>query len=120
MRFSSILVLVAILASVVGCGDPPRKAEPMAVKGSVVGPDGKPVGYVTLNLFPTSPEQIQGGAQLKADGKFEAKLLPGKHRFTFEGSAAAMKVIPTKYHTPSEENVIEVTPNTDVQIKLTK
>src|SRR5688500_4771435 len=103
--------LVGLMSAVllVGCSyNPGQKSEPVAVSGVVLNVNGQPVRNVTVNFLPTSAGQMQGGAQLKEDGKFSAQLTPGKYTYAFEGGAAMMRAIPAKYHSNDLANSFEV------------
>ena len=66
-RSASFFGLAAAL--LIGCSSTPaQKAEPVAVSGTVQLPNGQPAKDVTVNFFPTSASQIQGGTVMKADG----------------------------------------------------
>ncbi len=105
-----VLAVAAVAAVLVaGCSsNPPARSEPVEVSGVVLLPNGQPVKDVTLNFFPTSSAQVQTPVQLKADGKFSAKLIPGNYTFAFEGKEPAMKAVPVKYHINSADHKFEV------------
>ena len=108
------------VALIAGCSStPPQKAEPVTVSGTVLLPSGQPARDITVNFFPTSSDQIQGGAQIKGDGKFTAKLTPGKYTYGFEGTS--VKSIPAKYHSNDANNSFEVPASgtSDLTLKLT-
>ena len=112
-----------LAASVVGCSSytENKRAEPVAVKGTVTLPDGKPAKDAILNLIPTEQAQLPASATLKADGTFTMeKVFPGKYSFAFEGKPNVMKSIPTKYHSPDSANMVEISDrNPTVTINLT-
>jgi hypothetical protein len=119
IRFASALALATAL--LVGCSSKPAtKSDPVDVTLTVTLPNGQPAKDVTLNVFPTSSNQMQGGGKLDASGKVTTKLLPGKHTFSIEGPPAAMAAVPKKYHSNSEDNSVEIQSTTkDLAIKLT-
>jgi hypothetical protein len=103
------VVAFAAAAFALGCSStPPQKAEPVAVSGVVLLPSGQPAKDVTLNVFPTSASQTPAAAQLKADGKFSVKLVPGSYTFAFEGRAAGLTAVPKKYHQNEADHKFEV------------
>jgi hypothetical protein len=105
-RQVAAFVLAALAA---GCSSaPPQKPDPVEVSGVVLLPNGQPAKDVTLNIFPTSSNQLPGTAQLKADGKFSMKLVPGDYTFGFEGKTDPMKAVPQKYHSNSADHKFEV------------
>ena len=115
--------LVAILALfvpfVAGCSSaPPAKPQPVAVSGTVTLPNGQPATDVTINFLPTPADQSQGFAKL-ANGKFSAKLNPGKYTYGFEGTAAGLKDIPKKYHSNNAEHSVEIQAGAELGINLT-
>ncbi|MFO0798430.1 MAG: hypothetical protein U0804_13215 [Gemmataceae bacterium] len=104
---SAAIAVCAALAA--GCSsNPPARAEPVEVSGVALLPNGQPVKDVTLNFFPTSSAQVQTPVQLKADGKFTAKLIPGAYTFAFEGKADPMKAVPKKYHQNEADHKFDV------------
>lgn len=110
MRVAGLAGLMSV-ALLVGCSyNPGQKVEPVTVSGVVLLPSGQPVRNVTVNFFPTSPAQMQGGARLKEDGKFSAQLTPGKYSYAFEGATAHVKPIPTKYYSNDPAHSFEVPP----------
>lgn len=108
VRLAAVLTFACSLAA--GCGsDPGKKGEPVAVAGAVQTADGKPVGNVTLNFFPASGgDQMTAVAQLKADGKFDLKLVPGKYNLMFEGKDADLKAVPASYRTVDAAHFVEI------------
>ena len=103
----AVAVLAATLA--VGCSsDPGLKPDPVEVSGVVLLPNGQPARDVVLNLFPTSSDQNMGGAQLKGDGKFTAKVVPGTYTFAFEGKGPGLNAVPKKYHQNEAAHTFEV------------
>jgi hypothetical protein len=107
--------LFAVLASfAMGCGGtPPLKPEPVDVAG-VVMMGGKPLGNVTIMFLPTTGTQTQMTIPLKADGKFETKLIPGKFGYVFEGNG-----IPQKYTINDANRTIEITSAGDKNLTIT-
>jgi len=104
-------VLAAALATalVAGCSsNPSPRTDPVDVSGVALLPSGQPVKDVTLNFYPTSSSQVQVPVQLKADGKFATKLIPGTYTFAFEGKDGPMRVVPTKYHLNNADHKFEV------------
>ena len=111
--------LVAALA--VGCSSAPDlKPGAVPVKGVVRKADGTPVTNLTLSILATNCDQTPAAAALKKDGRFDVKLIPGKYTFMFEGSPAALKTVPAKYHSNNEVNSFEVPPGgkADLTVKL--
>ncbi len=102
----------AVLACIVfaaGCSSaPPQKPNPVEVSGVVLLPGGQPAKDVTLNIFPTSANQTPGVAQLKGDGKFSVKLIPGNYTFGFEGRGPGLAAVPKKYHQNEADHKFEV------------
>jgi uncharacterized protein YcfL len=120
-KFLPSSVLAAFFIFLAGCSSsPPMKAEPVEVAGTVVFSDGKPVANVVLNIFPTTASQTQGSFTLKADGKFEMKLIPGNYTFAFEG--ANLNAIPKSYQSNDAEHKLEVPSagNKSMTITVTK
>lgn len=106
LRATSVALAAAAL---VGCSsNPPARSEPVEVSGAALLPNGLPVKDVTLNFFPTSSAQVQTPVQLKADGKFSTKLIPGSYTFAFEGKDLPMKAVPKKYHSNDAEHKFDV------------
>lgn len=104
-----IATLAGLLCLTAGCSSgPATKPEAVAVSGTVLLPAGQPAKGVTLNFFPTTSSQTQVYAQLKADGKFDVKLVPGKYTYGFEGGPAFLKVLPTKYHSNDAAHTVEI------------
>jgi hypothetical protein len=105
-----------------GCSmTPPNKPDPVEVSGTVTLPGGQPApAGLVLNFFPSTADQTQVPATLKAGGKFTAKVVPGKYIVGFEG--AGVKAVPAKYHSPDAANTIEVPPGgtSDLTIALDK
>lgn len=117
-NFSRVVALFA-LALLAGCeSTPPAKADPVDVSGTVTM-NGKPVGGVTIEFFPTSAMQAQGFAKLKADGKFSVKLVPGNYTYAFEGSPAALKAIPASYHSNDANHTFEVPAGGSSSLQIT-
>ncbi len=120
-RFASLIGLS--IALFVGCSNsaPPQRAEPVDVEGVVQLPNEQPLKDVTVNFLPTSPSQVQVGTALKSDGKFAVQLIPGKYTYSIEGSAAALKKVPTKYLSNDPVHTFEVPSggNPNLTIKLT-
>lgn len=121
MTLPRTFTLLGMACLLTGCSSaPPPKAEPVQVTGTVLLPSGQPVRDVSVNFLPTTVDQIQGGSVIKGDGKFTARLIPGRYTYTFEGTGA--KSIPTKYLSNDASNTIEVsaTGPSDLTIKLEK
>lgn len=110
-----------ILGMLAGCSTTPAlNVEPVDVKGVVLLSTGQPATGMFINFFPTSSGQTQGSSPV-VNGSFSAKLTPGsKYTFAFEG--AALKTIPTAYHSNDAEHSVEIpTGGTeDLKIQLTK
>jgi hypothetical protein len=117
-RALALFVLVAALLT--GCSSaPPPRPEATEVTITVTLPNGQPAKDVTLNVLPTSIDQVQGGGKTDASGKVNTKLVPGKYSFSLEGSATAMAAVPQKYHTNNQANTVEIAAGVkDVAIKL--
>jgi hypothetical protein len=116
VRIAATALLAALL---VGCSSaPPARTEAVDVTVAVTLPNGQPAKDVTLNLFPTSSEQVQTGGKTDASGKVSTKAVPGKYTFGFEGNPAS---VPKKYHSNDAAHVIEVPTggSKDLTIKLT-
>lgn len=114
-------VVIGCLTLIVGCSsDPGQKKDPVEVSGTVLLPNGQPAKDVTLNLLATDSMQTPGITQLKDDGKFTLKLVPGKYTVVFEGSQSGMNTIPPRYHHNDMKNAVEVpkTGTTDLTIRL--
>ncbi|MGL6073703.1 MAG: hypothetical protein ACRC8S_06025 [Fimbriiglobus sp.] len=121
-KIVSLSLFAMLAAFAVGCGGAPAlKAEPVEVAGSVVM-GGKPLGNVSILFLPTTATQTQVTISLKADGKFETKLIPGKYGYVFEGSSPAFNTIPQKYTTNQADRTIEIpaTGNKSLTITLEK
>ncbi|MBX9622873.1 MAG: carboxypeptidase-like regulatory domain-containing protein [Gemmataceae bacterium] len=99
---AGLAVAVALLA---GCSStPPNRPDPVDVSGTVKLPGGQPApAGLTLNFLPTSSSQAQVPTTLKAGGKFDAKLVPGKYTFAFEGSG-----VPAAYLSNDAAHTVEV------------
>lgn len=104
----------------VGCSmTPPKKPDPVDVTITVSLPNGQPARGVTLNLLPTTTNQMQSGGKTDAAGKVKAKAMPGKHTFSLEGSGSAIQAVPTKYQQNDAANTLDVpSGGGDIAIKL--
>lgn len=109
----SRLLMISFAAIALGCkSDPPALPQPLDIDGTVTL-NGKPVGNVRLVLNAGSEGVSTGNAEVSADGKFTAKLRPGKYLYVVEqisGKSAPFKAIPEKYHSVNGEHMVEVPP----------
>lgn len=113
---------LAVAFAAAGCSSYDQKlsADPIEVKGKVIGADGKPVKDVKLNLFPLE-KGGQSFAKVGADGSFTAKVVPAKYMFTFEaldGKPAAFRAVPAKYQDTNSEHTIDYSTSTDATVTL--
>jgi hypothetical protein len=115
VRYASALALVAALLA--GCSSaPPAKPDPVDVSGVVLLPSGQPAKDTTVTFFPTTGDQLQNGAKLKADGKFAVKLTPGKYTYSVEGDPRS---VPAKYQSNDAAHAIEVPAGGTTDLKIT-
>ena len=101
--------LVSASLFLVGCGSSGQpRPEPVDVTMNVTLPGGQPASNVTVSVFPTSANQMQGGGKTDAAGKLKARLVPGPHTFAIEGNSPAMKSVPKSYQENNAEHKIDV------------
>ena len=81
LRLSGSALLAALL-TIAGCGyDSSTTADSVDVSGTVKGPDGNPLGNVTLFFVATEKGTIPTQFPLKADGAFAGKMTPGTYSY---------------------------------------
>lgn len=117
MRPRTFAFLIIVL--IAGCkSDPGLRRDPVEISGMLVLPGGQPAKDMTVVFLPSSSDQFQGYGTVGKDGKFQAKLIPGKYTYMIEGKNGATKGIPGKYLENNPDNVIEITGGNNITIKL--
>ncbi len=121
MRFA--FLLFALLAvSLAGCGNSPKiREEATDVSGTLTLPGGASPKDMTVSFFPQQ-NTPPGGAKVGADGKFTAKLAPGKYSVYFDEEAnaknPAYKKLPEKYHKSTCDHIVTVESGKELVIEV--
>jgi hypothetical protein len=126
-RKTAVALLVTLAA---GCGKPDAgvRPDPVKLSGSVTLPNGQPARDVHVALIPVG-DTTSAGVKVGSDGTVSGEAMPGKYRFHFivdevvTGPAraraeAALKTIPEKYKTSTEEHQVTIGSDGRVDIKL--
>ena len=93
-RGAWLLTLLALALLVSGCKKKPPPSA-VAVKGTALGADGKPLSNVVLLFHPQDKDnQTRVPHAVVKDGRFETTCLPGSYKVT-------LNVIPAHGHAPA-------------------
>jgi len=123
VKLLQVVLLTCSTLFLIGCSSTPSPtSDPVDFAGTVTNADGKPVAGCSITFFPATSSGNQVGYSLKADGKFDIKIIPGKYVFSFDGNPAALAAIPKAYLTNDPAHTVEVPAagNKAMAIALTK